>query len=272
MCDRCVIDTIKERLVSRRHLIKAVGAASATLAIGSQAQAANSFTTNTVLDLSYDLYGDFPTFDGGSNFVLARKLTYAKHRTNLNVVSMSEHIGTHLDAPLHFTESGQTVSEIPVTSLALPVVVVDIREKAANDADAQLTPDDLKAWMAIHGPLPRQCCVAMNSGWAARLSTAGAFRNADNKGQMHFPGFHAEAAQMLIEDGGVLGIAVDTLSLDHGASKDFATHFAWLPSNRWGIEALANLDQLPAKGATLVVGAIKFRGGTGAPCRVFAFV
>ena len=57
-------------------------------------------------------------------------------------------------------------------------------------------------------------------------------------GVQHYPGFHVEATQMLIEETGAASIAVDTLSLDHGASQDFATHYAWLPSNRYGIECL----------------------------------
>ena len=64
---------------------------------------------------------------------------------------------------------------------------------------------------------------------------------------------------------------VDTLSLDYGPSPDFAVHFAWLPTNRWGIEAVANLGQLPAKGATVVVGGPKVEGATGGPSRIIAF-
>ena len=89
---------------------------------------------------------------------------------------------------------------------------------------------------------------------------------------MHFPGFHIEAAQMLMEETKAVGMAVDTLSLDYGKSKDFKTHYAWLPTNRWGIENIANLDKLPEAGATLVVGAPKHRGGSGGPCRIFAMV
>ncbi len=48
----------------------------------------------------------------------------------------------------------------------------------------------------------------------------------------------------MIESGKAVGIAVDTLSLDFGASKDFATHYSWLPSGRWGLENVANLDQV----------------------------
>jgi kynurenine formamidase len=111
----------------------------------------------------------------------------------------------------------------------------------------------------------------MHSGWDHKAVGAG-FRNADTEGKMHFPGFHVEAAQMLIEDTGAVAIAVDTLSLDHGPSADFATHYAWLPTNRYGIECLKGLDQMPATGATLVVGAPTHRGGSGGPARIFGMI
>jgi kynurenine formamidase len=68
------------------------------------------------------------------------------------------------------------------------------------------------------------------------------------------------------------GLAVDTLSLDHGASKDFKTHYLWLPSGRWGLENVAGLDQVPPAGATLVVGAPKVKDATGGPVRLIALV
>ncbi len=89
---------------------------------------------------------------------------------------------------------------------------------------------------------------------------------------MHFPGFHIEAAKMLVVEASVVGMAVDTLSLDYGLSADFATHYKWLPTNRWGLEYTANLGKLPAKGATIFVGAPKHRGGSGGPSRVLAMI
>ena len=83
----------------------------------------------------------------------------------------------------------------------------------------------------------------------------------DGDGTQHYPDFHFEAVTMLMEDTGASSIAVDTLSLDHGMSPDFATHFTWLPSGRFGIECLTNLNKMPASGATLVIGVPKFRGG-----------
>ncbi len=145
-----------------------------------------------------------------------------------------------------------------------------MKAKAAENADYQVTPDDIKAWTDANGPIPDGACVAMNSGWAAHVGTD-KFRGADAEKKMHFPGFHIEATQALLETKAV-GMAVDTLSLDHGPSGDFATHYAWLPTNRWGLENIANLDAVPAKGATLILGAPKHRGGTGGPARVLAMM
>ena len=88
---------------------------------------------------------------------------------------------------------------------------------------------------------------------------------------MHFPGFHSEAAQYLLEKD-VRGIMVDTLSLDYGPSEDFAVHFSWLPANRWGIECVANLGELPESGSTVIVGGPKIAGASGGPSRVLALV
>ena len=89
---------------------------------------------------------------------------------------------------------------------------------------------------------------------------------------MHFPGFHVEAAQYLMSERNAIGIGVDTLSLDFGRSANFATHYAWLPTDRWGLEALANLAALPPSGATLVVGGPMIKGATGGPSRVLALL
>jgi kynurenine formamidase len=111
----------------------------------------------------------------------------------------------------------------------------------------------------------------MHSGWAKHVGSD-RFAGKDAQGVLHFPGFHPEATDWLMQERRVRGMAVDTLSLDFGASKDFKTHYAWLPSGRWGLECVANLDRVPARGATLVVGAPKIRGATGGPTRVLALV
>ncbi|QDG75197.1 cyclase family protein [Labrenzia sp. PHM005] len=273
MCDLCVITSVKEKMLSRRGLFKAAAVGSGAVAAASLSGTlpAMAQAPTKVMDLTHELSEDFPTFGGVPGFIAEKVFDFAKDGYNLYNLTINEHTGTHLDAPLHFSADGQSVAEIPVENLVAPLCVIDIKARAAENPDAQVTPDDLNAWISAHGDIPKGACVAMNSGWSAHAASNN-FRNADDGGVMHFPGFHIEAVQMLMDDADVVGIAVDSLSLDHGISQDFAVHYAWLPSGRWGLECMANLDALPASGATLIVGAPKHRGGTGGPSRVMAMV
>lgn len=277
MCRMCVIDSVKERMLDRRSLFRGAAAAAAAATVAGTAAPAAAQSPSVAVsaagarDLTHELFPDFPTYFGEPQLKIVSKFNYKDHKFNLNEWIVNEHTGTHVDAPLHFSADGRSVAEIPVENLVVPLAIIDIREKASGNADAQVTPDDVKAWVAKNGPIPDKACVAMLSGWDAHVTSA-KFRNADDKKVMHFPGFHVEAAKMLLETTTASGMAVDTLSLDFGPSPDFATHYAWLPAGRWGLECAANLGRLPAKGAMLVLGAPKIRGATGGPCRAMAFV
>ncbi|PWE28883.1 cyclase [Maritimibacter sp. 55A14] len=272
MCDHCVIENVKRRMLSRRDLFKAAPAAVvAGAGLGAGALPALAQGAQSVVDMTHVVDADFPTYFAKPGIAMSKEFDFAENGFNLFSMTVNEHTGTHVDAPLHFSADGRAVHEIPVENLICPLCVVDIREKADADADATLTPDDLRAWISAHGEIPQGACVALNSGWQARLGGPG-FRGADDDGVQHYPGFHVEAAQMLIEETGAIALATDTLSLDIGASQSFDTHYAWLPTNRYGIENLANLDQVPAGGATLIVGAPKHRGGSGGPARIMALV
>ena len=274
MCDLCVIQSVKERMLSRRDLFRAGAAVAATAAVATTAVTPQAMAAghSKVEDLTYDYNEEFPTYFGQPGVKIEQPFNFADNGFNLFNLTLNEHTGTHMDAPLHFSADGQAVNEIPVENLVVPLCVVNIAEKADADPDAQVTPDDLKSWIAKNGPIPDKACIAMHSGWGSHVATE-KFRNVGDDGKtMHFPGFHVEAAKMLMEETGAVGLAVDTLSLDHGPSGDFATHYAWLPTNRWGIENIANLDKVPEAGATLVVGAPKHKGGSGGPARIFAMV
>jgi len=274
MCDVCVINAVKERMLSRRAFFKSGLTAGAAVAAASTFGATTSAMAaghGGVTDMTHAYDDAFPTYFGVPGIKADQQFKFADNGFNLFQLTINEHTGTHVDAPLHFSADGLSVDQIPVSDLVVPLCVIHIHEKAANDADAQVTPDDLKAYIAKFGPIPDKACVAMHSGWAGKTGTDG-FRNVGSDEKMHFPGFHVEAAKMLLEETTAAAIAVDTLSLDHGPSADFATHYAWLPANRYGIECLAGLEKVPASGATLVVGAPTHRGGSGGPARIFAMV
>lgn len=260
--------------LNRRGLFKAGAAMLAAGAVStsaSRAEARGVRVFNRVVDLSQTLTPDFPTYIPDWALGVEQLTTFKENGFNTRRYSMVEHCGTHIDAPIHFAAEGATVDEIPLDDLVLPLVVVDVRAYAAENADYQLSPDDLAAWEAKHGEIPEGACIAMNSGWAGKAPGAG-FANRDDEGVMHFPGFHVEAADMLMSDRKAIGIASDTLSLDHGASTTFDTHYAWLPSGRWGIECIAGLDEVPPSGATVVVAPLKIAGGTGGNSRIMALV
>src|SRR5467141_1225752 len=93
----------------------------------------------------------------------------------------------------------------------------------------------------------------------------------DAQGKMHFPGFSPESARLLIERK-VSGLGCDTLSIDHGASSDYAVHHLALGAGLYQLESLTDLGELPETGAFLIVAPIKLAGGSGGPLRVFALL
>ena len=223
------------------------------------------------LDLTHPLAENFPSANGEKWLELNDFLSFAADGINFKRWHVHEHIGTHIDAPIHFAEQGASADQIPIDALVVPLAVVDIRARADDHPDTELTPDDIRGWESRHGELPDGCCVAINSGWD-RFATGPGYRNADENGRMHFPGVHVETAQMLLEERNVIGLGVDTLSIDHGPSTEFPAHRAWLPAGRWAAEGLANLGKVPPAGATIVVGGPTIVGATGGPSRIIALV
>jgi kynurenine formamidase len=221
-----------------------------------------------IADLTHCLTSDFPSYDGSAQLTVTPLATLDRDGWNYGAWTLAEHIGTHFDAPRHRSH-GPAADEVPADQLIGPLVVVDIRAKAACDADATLDADDLLDWEKRHGRLPPGAVVALFSGWETHLATA-RFRNADAAGGLHFPGFALDAVEWLLRQRAIVGLAVDTLSLDPGASQDFPVHTAWLGAGRWGLECLANLALVPSIGATVFVGAPKVAGASGGPARVLA--
>lgn len=257
--------------LSRRRVFAAATALVAT-AVAPSAVLAAPRPARRVVDLTHTMSGDFPTFDSAPGIAMRKLKDLKKDGYSLYQWQLIEHSGTHLDAPIHFSEAGIAVEQIPADTLVVPLAVINVADKAAKNPDYQLSRSDLAAWERRHGRLPDNACVAMNSGWARHVADKAKYVGKDAGGVMHFPGFAPDAAAWLIKQRKVAGLAVDTLSLDHGASKDFKTHVLWLGSGRWGLENVAGLDRVPAAGATLVVGLAKVKGATGAPARLFALV
>jgi kynurenine formamidase len=271
MCHACVMDSVKQGMLSRRSLFTgaaALGAASVASGLLS-ARPALAQAAGRVVDLTHTLDEAFPTFDGQPGIAKEWAVRMEESGYQLWKLTVFEHSGTHIDAPFHFSADGASVDQLPVEQMVAPLCIVDIAEKAAQDPNATVDPEDIEAWVSANGEIPAGACVAMHSGWAAKVGTPEFRTNAD--GAFAFPGF-SKAATDLLAGLNVASIGVDTLSLDPGNSSDFAVHNSWLPGGRFGIEALAGLDGLPASGATVFIGAPKHGQGTGGPARVLAMV
>jgi len=250
----------------------AVGGAVLAAGISPAAASSSRRRRPRVYDLTYRLTTDFPTFfgddAGGSKSTL---YDYATDGFYIQTWNFQEQWGTHMDAPGHFGPGAWKVDEIPAGNLVAPLAVLDISAKAAADPNATVEVDDLIAYERRHGRIPDGAFVAMNSGWEAKRADGNdAYRGGVGYPDLNFPGFGIEAATWLADRRDIVGIGVDTLSLDPGNSADFAVHYGFLPTNRYGVENLAGLGSVPPRGTTVVVGTAPWQDGSGGPSRVLA--
>ena len=272
MCAPNVIHSVREE-VSRRGFLRALGATVATAAVPVSAQQkpvrlAKGF--RDVHDLTHTFSPKTPVFPAFKPIQIRPKFSIAKDGFFANEITFDEHTGTHMDAPVHFVAGAQTADKLPADKFFAPLAVISIEARAAKNADALVTVDDVLEWEKRHGRLPSGALVAMYSGWGSRVSNVERFLNKDSKGTMHAPGFSEEVATFLVKERDIVGAGVDTLSLDPASASKFVAHLALLGAGKYGVELLANLNAVPPSGATIIVGAPKHEGASGGPCRVYA--
>jgi hypothetical protein len=120
MCDICVMNRVKERMLSRRNFFKGT-AAMAGRGGGGRRRRAVPLMAEARNGRGHDpqLSEEFPTFSECPVSPMSKQFDFASDGYNLYVLSVNEHTGTHIDAPLHFSADGQSVAEIPVENLVL---------------------------------------------------------------------------------------------------------------------------------------------------------
>ncbi len=223
-----------------------------------------------VVDLTHPLHNDMVFAPGGLGFKQTRTLDY-EQGFRQHKVELGDDVGTHLAAPSQYVEGKRGIEQLAPRELVVPVVLLDVSEKVAENADYVIDGDDIVDWEAINGPVPIESVFIVNTGWHKRFGDPEKYKNQDDRGVMHFPGFSKAAAQLLVERD-VVGIGIDTLSVDPGQSTDAAAHKVMFGANKYLIENLANLDELPESGATLIVGVLAMSEATQAPARILALV
>lgn len=191
--------------------------------------------------------------------------------------SCGEHTGTHFDAPIHWISGRDlpdaTVDSIPPDAFVGPVCVLDCSKEAADNEDFLLTAEFIEGWETRHGRIPERSWVLMRTDWSKRSGAE--YLNLREDGA-HTPGPDAAAMNLLIEGRNIRGFGTETVGTDAGQaahlSPPYPAHFLLHGAGRYGLQCLANLDQLPATGAILLCPPLKIKHGSGSPLRVLALV
>jgi kynurenine formamidase len=229
-----------------------------------------------LIDLSYSYGPDTIYWPTAEPFRLQRVAygrTPAGYFYFANNISTAEHGGTHMDAPLHFSEGKRTTERVPLSNCIGPAAVIDVQRQASADPDYRVTVADIRNYESRHGRIPAGAIVVMNSGWGRFWPDKKRYLGTDMPGDvpnLHFPGFSKEAAEFLVQQRDIAALAVDTASIDYGQSKDFIVHQVVNGADKPAFENVANIDRLPPAGATIIALPMKIAGGSGGPTRIVA--
>jgi kynurenine formamidase len=183
--------------------------------------------------------------------------------------------GTHVDPPVHFVKGGRTLDQIEPREMLMPLVVIDVHEQCARNADYVLSADDIRRWEKAHGPVPEGAFVAMRTDWAKRWPDMKSMQNVDAAGVAHYPGWSLETLRYLYEQRHITASGHETTDTDPGLATtrdDYSLETWILAHDHYQIELLDNLDRVPEAGALVVATFPKPLRGSGFPARVFAIL
>ena len=187
----------------------------------------------------------------------------------------AEHGGTHLDAPVHFAKGRRSVDQIPLEQLMGPGVLIDVTRQCAANADYLVSISDIQNWEKRYGRIPADSIVLLRTGFGKYYPDRKKYLGTDERGagavpKLHFPGLDPKAAMWLTQNRSIKAIGLDTASIDFGQSTLFESHRILFDKNIPAFENVANLDQLPLKGFSIVALPMKIKGGSGGPLRIVA--
>lgn len=231
-------------------------------------------TIRTVIDLTHPLNDNSPNWEGTVESPFhARELgNIERDGYYSRIFSTQEHYGTHLDAPAHFAAGAWTVDQIPAERLVRPLVVLDVSRKVKGNADYEVSVEDILAWERAYAPISKGAVVIAYTGWDKHWQQQDNFRNQQSDGLTHYPGFSLDAAKFLVESREVVGLGIDTMSVDIGATTTYPVHLFTSQLGIYHLENVANLAKVPPAGAIVVVAPIKLEKGSGGPARVLALL
>jgi kynurenine formamidase len=230
-------------------------------------QLASLLSHYTWVDLSHTIEEGIPAWPTHARFGRTIYEDYALGDVARHYgMTMSEHTGTHMDAPLHFIQSGPAhygTDEIPLDSLVGRAVTIKATGLEAGDL---LEVETLRAWEEENGSIEAGDRVLFRYGWDARWSTGPEGRSFLED----WPGLGREAAGYLVEKGVSL-VGCNTIAVDASGSREKPAHHILLGNEVYIVENLKNLDRLPPF-SLFVALPLKIRDGSGSPVRVVALL
>lgn len=226
------------------------------------------------VDLTHQVHADIPRFPAFEPMRERTVNTIEKDRFWAKEYTLATPYGTHIDAPGHFASGKRLVDAIGADELILPLFVLHLEDEVAANPDYEVTVEAIEAFEAEHGEIPADSFVAFSSNWHARWDDPAAFRNLDDDGVQHTPGWSLDALKFLVEQRGVAAIGHETLDTDAGvtaAREGFLYGELYiLEQDIYQVEVMTNLEQVPATGAVIVVGPANIKGAPSITSRVFA--
>lgn len=241
-----------------------------------ETEAPFALPSGTLVDMSY-AYNDstiyWPTAPGFVKTTDFEGTTEGGFYYTAYSISTAEHGGTHLDAPIHFSERKHSVDQIPLDRLMGSAIVIDVEAQAAENRDYLISRDDILLWESENGSIPERSIVLFRTGfgryWPDREAYMGtSVLGLEGAALLHFPGIDPDAAALLATERTIKAVGIDTPSIDFGQSKLFETHQTLFGANIPAFENVANLDQLPKTGAIVIALPMKIEGGSGGPLRM----
>lgn len=230
-------------------------------------------TKHRYVDLTHAFHAGQPRFHLLPDEERTTLFTVEQHGFAITKYSFVGQWGTHVDPPVHFVAGARTLDDIGVEQMILPLVVLDYSAEAAADADFTPSIGDIEAWEASHERIPEGAFVALRTDWSERWPNPAAMANQDADGVAHYPGWNVEVVEWLITQRNITAIGHETTDTDQGfvvSGGALPTELLLLQHDRWQIELLNNLREVPATGALIVATWPKPQAGTGFPARAFA--
>lgn len=220
------------------------------------------------VDLTHELSSETPCWQGFSKMETETPFTYAGGFLTHQYKVISQY-GTHVDAPSHFVEGKRGLDEIKPSEMVLPLCVIDISKDVADFPDMALSVKQIENWEWKHGNIPPKAFVALRTDWWKKRD----MDQCDQKGVKHFPGWSMEALKFLVEKRDVVAIGHETSDTDAGidsAKRGYTGEYYILEQERYQIELMRNLDQVPPVGSLIFCGFPKVKDGVGFTARCIA--